>query len=223
MRCVGSSSAPRTWGGDRGCPHVDPAAKTRTALECAELENAIGVRDDGGSGQLSYRWTRWNLTGGDVMTIPTAASNRAGTDLDRIQSRERAVSRVLKGVIVTGIGWAGIIAVPVADFIFGLSQPAQEVLSIGARSLVWIGLLVAATAGTHLLRFGGRRGVLAFGSFAGAGAFGLLAVAEQLETWFLDTHVLTGLDRWSLAGAVILFLAGWMLLPRAPHGDSGEP
>jgi hypothetical protein len=71
--------------------------------------------------------------------------------------------------------------------------------------------LVAATAGTHLLRFGGRRGVLAFASFAAASGCGLLAVAEQFETWFPGTHGLRGLDAWGLAGAGVLGMLGWVL------------
>jgi len=157
------------------------------------------------------------------MTLPIATDNPSSSqDLDRVRSRERAVSRIFKGVVVAGIGWLSMIAVPVADFVFGASQVVQEVWSIGARSLVWLGFFVAASAGTHLLRFGGRRGALAFASFAAAGACGLLAVAEQFETWFLDTHVLHGLDIWGLAGAGLFFVLGSVLLVLdAQRGDPG--
>lgn len=142
------------------------------------------------------------------MTIHSIAEARSSVGLERVRSRERAVSRIVKGVIVAGVGWLGLIA---GELALGFSQFAQQVSSVGARSLVWLGLLVAASAGTHLLRFGGRRGVLAFASFAAASACGLLAVAEQFETWFLDTHSLRGLDVWGLAGAGVFGVLGWVL------------
>jgi hypothetical protein len=168
--------------------------------------------------------TMW-LTRGSSTTIPIAPDDFSSSrDLDRVRSRERAVSRIFKGFVVAGIGWLGVIAVPVADFVFGASQVVQEVWSIVARSVVWVGFFVAASAGTHLLRFGGRRGALAFASFAAAGACGLLAVAEQFETWFLDTHVLQGLDIWGLGGAGLFGVLGWVLLKLdAQRGDPGYP
>ena len=147
------------------------------------------------------------------MTVPTR-TGESGAEVDRVRSRERAVSRVFKGVVLSGIGWAGVMAVPIADFVFGASQPLQEVWSIAARSLFWLGFVVAATAVPHLIRYGGRRGRLAFASFAGAGACGLLAVAEQFETWFLDSHVLQGLDTLGLAGAILFIVIGFLLLGR---------
>lgn len=146
------------------------------------------------------------------MTIPTTADDRSPADRAQARSRERAVSRIFKGVVVAGVGWAGLMAVPVADFLFGASQTLQEAWAIGARAFVWLGVLVAASGGTHLWRFGRRRGVLAFASFAAAAAGGLLAVAEQFETWFLDTHVLRGLDVWGLAGAIVFIVLGSLLL-----------
>jgi hypothetical protein len=159
------------------------------------------------------------------MTLPIVTDNSSSSrHLDRVQSRERAVSRIFKGVVVAGIGWLGLVGAEVADFVFGASQTVQEVWHIVARSLMWLGFFVAASAGTHLLRFGGRRGALAFASFAAAGACGLLAVAEQFETWFLDTHVLQGLDIWGLAGVVLFSVLGAVLLGLdARRGDLGEP
>jgi hypothetical protein len=75
-----------------------------------------------------------------------------------------------------------------------------------------VGVFVAASAGTHLLRFGGRRGKLAFASLAAAGGCGMVAVAEQYERWFLDTQFLRGLDVWGLAGALIFFVLIMVLL-----------
>ena len=142
---------------------------------------------------------------------------------ERVPSRDRAVSRVVKGVVVGAIGWTGLIAVPVADFLFGASQTFQELLSIGSRSLVWLGVFIAASAGTHLLRFGGRRGVMAFASFAAAGVCGLIAVGEQLETWFLDTDFLSGLDLWGLVGAVVFIFLGLSLLRESAAGVADTP
>ena len=146
-------------------------------------------------------------------------NDSASRDLDRVRSRERAVSRIFKGAVVSVVGWLGVVAVPVADFLFGVSQVTQEVLSLAARSAVWLGLLVAASAGTHLLRFGGRRGKLAFASLAAAGGCGMVAVAEQLETWFLDSQLLRGLDTWALAGAVFFFVLAMILLSGGPRGN----
>lgn len=119
----------------------------------------------------------------DPMTAPSEADDHSSVEVGRVRSRERAVSRAFRGVVTAGIGWLGMMAVPVAEAVLGIGQTLQEVWSIGARSLVWIAFLVAASAGTHLLRYGGRRGALAFASFAAAGACGLVAVAEQFETW----------------------------------------
>jgi hypothetical protein len=135
------------------------------------------------------------------MTLPSSVDESPFRELERVQSRQRAVSRIYKGIGVSAVGWFGLVGVPVADFLFGASQFTQEAWSIAARSLVWLGVFVAASAGTHLLRFGGRRGKLAFASLAAAGGCGLVAVAEQFEAWFLDTQLLRGLDVWGLAGA----------------------
>lgn len=158
------------------------------------------------------------------MTIPSTVDDRSSV-LDGIRSRKRAVSGIYKGYIAWGIGMVGLIAsTPVVESVFGASQFVERMWSIGARSLVWLGFLIAATAGIrHLRRFGGRRGVLAFASFAAAGACGLLAVAEQIETLFLDTQILRGLDIWGLAGVGVFgVLGGWLLRPGAQSGDPGE-
>jgi len=147
------------------------------------------------------------------MTLPSTVGDSASMELDRARSRERAVRRVFTGVVMAGIGSVATIATTAGfEFVFGASQFVQEVWAIGARSLVWLGFFVAASAGTHLLRFGGQRGRLAFASVAAAGACGLLAVAEQCETWFLDTHYLRGLDTWGLAGVVVFMVLGAVLM-----------
>lgn len=88
---------------------------------------------------------------------------------------------------------------------------------------MWLGFFAAASAGTHLLRFGTRRGVLAFASFAVAGACGLLAVAEHVETWFPDSHILRGWDIWAVVGAAILGVLGGVLLGGGVQSsDPGE-
>lgn len=157
------------------------------------------------------------------MTLPMS-TGEPGTEAERVRSREHAVSRIFKGVVVSGIGGVGMMAVPLADFVLGASQPLQEIWSITARSLFWLGFVVAATALPHLIRYGGRRGRLAFASFAGAGACGLLAVAEQFETWFLDSQVLRGLDIVGLAGAILFIVIGSLLLGPHPVRDgTGEP
>ncbi len=157
------------------------------------------------------------------MTLPSPLDESPSRDPEGVQSRERAVNRISKGVGVSVIGWLGMVAVPVVDFVFGASQFTQEVGSIAARSLVWLGVFVAASAGTHLLRFGGRRGKLAFASLSAAAGCGLIAVAEQFETWFLDTQFLRGLDLWGLAGAVIFFALAMILLQGDRQGnDLGE-
>jgi hypothetical protein len=156
------------------------------------------------------------------MTAPSEADDRSSVAVDRVRSRERAVSRGFRGVVTAGVGWLGVMAVPVADAVLGAGQTLQEVWSIGARSLVWIGVLVAASAGTHLLRYGGRRGAMAFASFAAAGACGLVAVAEQFETWFLDSSLLRGLDTWALAGAIFFIILGALLLGGEEGGDRAE-
>ena len=158
------------------------------------------------------------------MTLPRTTDENPSVELDRVRSRERAVRRVFTGVVMAGIGSvANIATTAVLEFVFGASQSVQEVWATGARSLVWLGFFVAASAGTHLLRFGGRRGPLAFASVAAAGVCGLLAVAEQFETWFLDTHILRGLDRWGLAGACIFIVLAVILLTLdARPSDSGE-
>lgn len=155
----------------------------------------------------------------DPMTTPSEADDRSSVAVDRVRSRERAVTRVFRGVVTAGVGWLGMMAVPVADAVLGAGQTLQEVWSIGGRSLVWIGVLVAASAGTHLLRYGGRRGAIAFASFAAAGACGLVAVAEQFETWFLDSSLLHGLDTWGLAGAIFFIVLGALLLGGEEGGD----
>ena len=164
------------------------------------------------------------LKRGSPTTLPTTTDDTSSMELDHARSRERAVSRVFTGVVTSGIGWVATFATTaVLEFVFDASQSFQEVWSIGARSLLWLGFFIAATAGTHLLRFGGRRGQLAFASVAAAGGCGLLAVAEQFETWFLDTHYLRGLDVWGLAGvALFMVLAGVLLGGDAIGGDSGE-
>ncbi len=150
------------------------------------------------------------------MTLPSLVEESPSRDLERIESRERAVSRITKGVWVSVIGAVGVATVPIADFVFGAGQLTQEVWSIAARSLVWLGVFVAASAGTHLLRFGGKRGKLAFASLAAAGGCGIVAVAEQFETWFLETQFLRGFDVWCLAGALVFFVLAMVLL----QGDS---
>ncbi len=154
------------------------------------------------------------------MTLPSTVDESTSRDLERVRSRERAVSRVFKGVVVSGIGWiANIATTPVLEFVFDASQSIQEVWAIAARSLMWFGFFIAASAGTHLMKFGGRRGKLAFASIAAAGGCGLVAVAEQFETWFLDTHLLRGLDGWGLAGAVFFFGLAMMLLRGSHQGN----
>ena len=162
------------------------------------------------------------------MTLPSTASDRSSMELDRGRSREGAVRRVFTGVVMVGIGSvANVATTAVLEFLFGASQSFQEAWAIGARSLMWLGFFVAATAGTHLRRFGGRRGLWAFASVAAAGACGLLAVAEQFETWFLDTHYLSGLDIWGLAGVVLFMVLAVVLLggdaARSDPGEEGEP
>ena len=157
------------------------------------------------------------------MTIPDTVDDGSSVALDRARSRERAVTRVFTGFVTTVTGWIGTVATtPVLEAIFGASQRFQEVWSIGARSLFWVGVLIAATGGTHLLRFGGRRGVLAFGCFAAAGAVGLVAVAEQFETWFLETRVLSRFDEPALYTAMALIVLGIVLL-RGDTGREGPP
>ena len=59
---------------------------------------------------------------------------------------------------------------------------------------------------------------------AGIGWLSMIAVpvAEQFETWFLDTHVLHGLDIWGLAGAGLFCVLGSVLLRLdAQRGDPG--
>ncbi|MGH7577468.1 MAG: hypothetical protein ACREM1_20380 [Longimicrobiales bacterium] len=154
------------------------------------------------------------------MTDPSAVvvNDRSSVNLDRVRSRERAVSRAFKGIVTAAIGWvANLAETPIGEGIFGAGRLVQEVWAITGRSLFWLGLLVAASAGIqHLRRFGGRRGFLAFASFGAAGACGLLAVAEQFETWFLDTHALQGLDIWGLAGVGIFGVLGGVLLAIKP-------
>lgn len=155
------------------------------------------------------------------MTVPATTDDHASVApdphasvaLDRTRSRERAVRRVFSGFVTATAGWVATMATtPILEAIFGASQRFQEIWSIGARSLVWVGVLIAATAGTHLLRFGGRRGVLAFVSFAAAGACGLVAVAEQFETWFLTTRILSRFDELALYTATALIVLGiWLL------------
>lgn len=161
------------------------------------------------------------------MTLPSTTNDISSRELDRVQSRDRAVRRVFTGVVISGIGWVSNIATTVVlEFVFGASQSFQELWAVGARALVWLGFFVAATAGTHLLRFGGRRGQLAFASVAAAGGCGLLAVAEQFETWFLDTEYLRGLDVWGLAGAVVFMVLAAVLINgdlfRGDPGGEGE-
>lgn len=153
------------------------------------------------------------------MALPSTVEESPPRDIERVQSRERAVSRITKGVWVSMTGWVGVVAVPIGDFVFGASQLTQEVWSIAARSLVWLGVFVAVSAGTHLLRFGGRRGKLAFASLGAAGGCGIVAVAEQFETWFLDTQILRGLDVWGLAGALVFFVLAMVLLTGDPRGN----
>ena len=164
------------------------------------------------------------LSSGSPNTQPSTVDDGSSMEVDRVRSRERAVRRVFTGVVMAGIGSvANIATTAVLEFVFGAGQAVQDVWAIGARSLVWLGFFVAASAGTHLLRFGGRRGLLAFTSVAAAGACGLLAVAEQLETWFLDTHYLRGLDVWGLSGVVLfMVLAAVLLNTDAKRGDPGE-
>lgn len=150
-------------------------------------------------------------------SIPNTADDRSSVGLDRVRSRQRAVSRVFKGYVTAATGLVGLlVTTPVIESVLGASQSVERVWSIGARSLVWIGFLIAASAVTHLRRFGGRRGVLAFASFAAAGACGLLATAEQFESWFLNTHVLHGLDIWGLAGVLFFGVLGAVLLRGDP-------
>lgn len=151
------------------------------------------------------------------MTLPTTGDRDSSTELERVRSRERAVRRVFSGVVMGGVGFVASIATDVVlDFVFGAGQSIQEVWAIGARSLTWFGFFVAASAGTHLLRFGGRRGQLAFASLAAAGGCGMVAVAEQFETWFLDTHVLRGMDTWALAGVVFFVVLAAVLFRNGP-------
>lgn len=109
-----------------------------------------------------------------------------------------------------------------AEAVLGVGQTLQKVWSIGARSLVWVGVLVAASAGIHLLRYGGRPGASAFASVAAAAACGLVAVAEPFEIWFLDSSLLRRLDTWALAGVVFFIVLGGLLLRRREGGDRGE-
>lgn len=161
------------------------------------------------------------------MDLLEAVDRSPQTDLERFRSRESAVRRIIKGVWVSLAGWFGVVAVPIADFVFGAGQLTQEVWSIAARSLVWLGVFVAASAGTHLLRYGGKRGKLAFASLLSASGCGLVAVAEQFESWFLKTEFLRGLDVWGLAGAALFFGLAMFLLRDRPQenriGDNRRP
>lgn len=157
------------------------------------------------------------------MNLPTTVDRGSSTELDRVRSRERAVRRGLAGVVMVGVGSVASIATTmVLEFVFGAGQSVQEVWAIGARSLTWLGFFVAASAGTHLLRFGGRRGQLAFASLAAAGGCGMVAVAEQFETWFLDTHVLRGMDTWALVGVVFFVVLAAVLLQGGRSGGQSD-
>lgn len=157
------------------------------------------------------------------MTLATTADGGSSRELDRVRSRERAVRRMFAGVVMAGVGFVANIATTlVLEFVFGAGQSVQEVWAIGARSLTWLGFFVAASAGTHLLRYGGRRGQLAFASLAAAGGCGMVAVAEQFETWFLDTQFLRGWDTWALVGVVIFVVLAVGLLQGGISGSQAD-
>ncbi|HIE61434.1 MAG TPA: hypothetical protein EYQ02_07230 [Microbacterium sp.] len=148
----------------------------------------------------------------------------SSTELALLASRERAVNRIFKGVVLTGAGWTAMVALLVADVI-GVGELAQQVVQFGAASLIWIGLFVMASATPHLKRFGGKLSAMSLGAFAGMGASGLLAAAEMFETSFLGTGFLTGLDRWGLVGVVFFALLGWIFMEvdRRGRADAEEP
>lgn len=126
-------------------------------------------------------------------------------------SRERAVTRLTRGTAAIYAGGASLFAVLLAD-VFGLGGIGVQVAQVGSASLIWLGCILMISGVPHLVRFGTRRGILALSSFGAAGVIGLVAVAEMFESFFLDSTVLQGLDRWALAIAVVLVLFGGFLL-----------
>lgn len=134
------------------------------------------------------------------------------TGVDVRRSRERAVRRIYKGVMTGLAGMVTMAGLVVAD-LSGLGAVGlQRIAQFGGALLIWTGCIVVASATPHLMRVGGRASTLALASFAGMGLCGLVAVAEMFETYFLDSHVLQGYDRWGLLGAVAFALAGGMLM-----------
>ena len=133
------------------------------------------------------------------------------TELALVASRERAVSRIFKGVVLSVAGWGTMVGVLISEFL-GVGDFVQQLAQFGAASLIWIGLFVMGSATPHLRRFGGKFSGISLACFAGMGAGGLLAAAEMFETSFLGTGYLTGLDNWGLAGVVFFAVLGWIFL-----------
>ena len=62
--------------------------------------------------------------------VDLVVAETPSTDLERVRSRERAVSRVFKGMGVSVVGWLGVLADPVVDSVFGAGEFTQEVVPI---------------------------------------------------------------------------------------------
>jgi len=161
----------------------------------------------------------------DERELTLADEAPSSTDLALLASRERAVSRIFKGVVLTGAGWTAMVGLLVADLIGVGGEFVQQVVQFGAASSIWIGMFVMASATPHLKRFGGKLSAMSLAAFAGMGASGLLAAAEMFETSFLGTGFLTGLDRLGLVGVVLFALLGWIFMEvdRRGRTDAEEP
>lgn len=147
----------------------------------------------------------------------------AGTTLDPLASRARAVARVHKGVIAMYIG-AGSLVVVVVGNVFGGSGVAHKTAVLAAGLVGWTGLLLVASATPHLARYGGRLGALSLASFAASGISGLVGVAEMFESFFLDSTILEPWGGWALAAAGAFAAMGAVLgkLARRKHRHLAE-
>ena len=150
----------------------------------------------------------------------TVTAGDSGSKLTAMASRERAVSRVSKGVLAIYGGTATMIAVVLAN---GLGSTAQLIGQAASTLLLSSGCILVASAAPHLAKFGGRLGAMSFASFAAAGISGAVALAEMFTTYVLGSSALQSWDEPATWATGAFSLMGIALLKLAQRKQSDPP
>ena len=166
----------------------------------------------------------------NVVSDPRAATRASGESLTLLDSRDRAVERIVKG--------GGLAAVGAATFAVGAALPTTPLFYIGfvvgGIALAGCGLLEIGRAASHLRRFGGRGASHGLVASAGLGVsmatFALthvMLIVSDIETGVRALNDLAALGSVTFAALLALLtlraLIGWMTGSGESEGSESSP